>query len=124
MSLVRCAEKAADERAGELKERFKKEDARLEAERVKVEKAARAYEDLEERERHFETATAEFEARAKALDQREKKLKQEVAGIARERTETKAIWKNLEAERERVSRKEATIESLVERTLEKEREAF
>ena len=89
-----------------------------------MEKAARAYEDLEERENHLETATAEFEARTKALDQREKKLKDEVAGIAGERTETKAIWKNLEAERERVSRKEATFESLIERTLGKEREAL
>src|SRR5256885_3037757 len=117
-------EKAPTGRAGEWKGWAQKREARLGAERLKVEKAARAYEDLEERERHFETATAEFEARTKALDQREKKLKDEVTGIARERTETKAIWKNLEAERERVSRKEATIESLVERTLEKEREAL
>src|SRR2546430_13973374 len=115
MSLLKSAEKGAEEKGGKRKEGVEEEAARLEAERVKVEKAARAYEDLEQRERHFETTTAEFEARAKALDQREKKLKDEVAGIARERTETKAIWKNLEAERERVSRKEATIESLGER---------
>src|SRR5207249_11090300 len=44
--------------------------------------------------------------------------------MARERRETKAIWKNLEAERERVSRKEETVESLVARTLTKEREAL
>src|SRR5256886_13639812 len=117
-------EKGRDEGGGDGKGGARKGRAGLEAERVKVEQAARAYEDLEERERHFETATAEFEARTKALDQREKKLKDEVAGIARERTETKAIWKNLEAERERVSRKEATIESLGERTLEKERESL
>src|SRR5439155_740564 len=72
----------------------------------------------------LETATAEFEARTKALDQREKKLRDEAAAMARERTETKAIWKNLEAERERVSRKEETVESLVARTLTKEREAL
>src|SRR3989475_809955 len=117
MSLLKSAEKAADEKSRELKERVQEEDARLEAERVKVEKAARAYEDLDERERRLETATAEFEARTKALDQREQKLKDEVAGIARERAETKAIWKNLEADRKRGSRKEATIDCLVSRRL-------
>src|SRR5437867_11318112 len=96
MSLLKYAEKAADEKSRELKERVQEEDARLEAERVKVEKAARGYEDLAQRDRHLETATAEYEARTKALDQRQKKLNDEVAAIARERTEPKPIEKNLE----------------------------
>src|SRR5439155_21251184 len=75
-------------------------------------------------ERQLGTAAAQFEGRTKALHHREKKLRDEAAAMARERTETKAIWKNLEAERERVSRKEETIESLVARTLTKEREAL
>src|SRR2546428_10626445 len=74
MSLLKYAEKAADEKSRGLKEHVQEQGARLEAERVKVEKVARAYEDLEERERGLETTAPEFEARAKALDQREKKL--------------------------------------------------
>src|SRR5207247_9961717 len=80
--------------------------------------------ELKEKQTQRETATAEFEARTNAIDQREKKLRGEAVAMARERTETKAIWKNLEAERERVSRKEERIESLVARTLTKEREAL
>src|SRR5207249_6795060 len=68
MTLLKYAEKAADEKSHELKERAQQEEARLEAQKAEVEKAARAYEDLDEKERQLETATAEFEARTKALD--------------------------------------------------------
>jgi len=58
------------------------------------------------------------------LEQREKRLKQLAESLERERTESKAMMKKLEAEGERVSQKEAAIEALVARTVSKERDAI
>ena len=124
MSLLKYAEKVAEEKSRELKERMASEEALLEEQRAAMEKVARAREDLEQRETRFEAASAELDARAKAVDQREKRLKEETTALARERAEAKAMWKNLESEGRRVSQKEEAIESLVAGAIAKEREAL
>src|SRR3972149_4205608 len=89
--------------------------------RAGSEALARARDEVERREARLESATAEHGARMKAFERREARLKEETEVLGQERAELKALWKNLETEGQRVTRKEQAIETLVARMLDKER---